>query len=127
MKPRISLWLMAAIFLATVSLAEAQQPKRVPRIGYVFESPALAATDLKAFHDRMRELGYVEGTNIAFEPRYWEGKVARLPELVADLVRLNCAVIVAIGNEASEAAKNATKEIPIVITNTNDAVRNGFV
>src|SRR5215467_12817220 len=118
---------LTVLFYALCFSAEAQQPKKVPRIGYVFESAALAATDLKAFHDRMRELGYVEGTNIAYEPRYWEGKVARLPELVADLVRLNCAVIVAIGNEASEAAKNATKEIPIVITNTNDAVRNGFV
>jgi len=127
MNTKMIICLFAATVLSTAPFVDAQQPTKIPRIGYVFESAALAATDLKAFHDRMRELGYVEGTNIAYEPRYWEGKVARLPELVADLVRLNCAVIVAIGNEASEAAKNATKEIPIVITNTNDAVRNGFV
>src|SRR5499433_1604030 len=127
MKKKTTVLTLCALLLPLCASAEAQQPKKVPRIGYVFESAALAATDLKAFHDRMRELGYVEGTNIAYEPRYWEGKVARLPELVADLVRLNCAVIVAIGNEASEAAKNATKEIPIVMTNTNDAVRNDFV
>jgi ABC-type uncharacterized transport system substrate-binding protein len=123
----VFVFVLCVILFALCSSAPAQQPKKVARIGYLVDSAALSATDFKPFHDRMRELGYVEGTNIAYEPRYWEGKVARLPELAADLVRLNCAVIVAIGNEATAAAKNATKEIPIVITNTNDAVRNGFV
>ena len=118
---------LCAMLLALSVAAEAQQPKKVARIGYLVDNAALSATDFKPFHDRMRELGYIEGTNIAYEPRYWDGKAARLPELAADLVRLNCSVIVAIGNEAAGAAKNATKEIPIVITNTNDAVRNGFV
>jgi putative tryptophan/tyrosine transport system substrate-binding protein len=77
--------------------------------------------------ERLNELGYIEGQNIKFEPRYWEGKVNRLPELAAELVRLNCDVIFTTGNEAAAAAKNATKEIPIVIANTGDAVRSGFV
>jgi putative tryptophan/tyrosine transport system substrate-binding protein len=119
--------LVAVVMFAVAVMAEAQQPKKVARVGYLIDNAAQSATDFKPFHDRMRELGYIEGTNIAYEPRYWDGKAARLPELAADLVRLNCAVIVAIGNEAARAAKNATKEIPIVITNTNDAVRNGFV
>ena len=119
--------MMCAVLLALCASAEAQQPKKVPRIGLLVDNAALSATDFKPFHDRMRELGYIEGGNIVYEPRYWEGKAARLPDLAGDLVRLNCAVIVAIGNEATEAAKNATKEIPIVMTNTNDAVRNGFV
>jgi putative tryptophan/tyrosine transport system substrate-binding protein len=75
----------------------------------------------------LSELGYIEGQNITIEYRYFDGKVERLPELAAELVRLNCEVIVAIGNEAAGAAKNATKEIPIVIASTNEAVRSGFV
>jgi len=75
----------------------------------------------------LRELGYIEGQNIRFELRFWEGKTERLPKIAAELVRLNCNVIFTSGNEAAEAAKNATKEIPVVIANTGDAVGSGFV
>src|SRR5215831_11544469 len=104
-KAAVPLILVAVVLLALAVIAEAQQPKKVPRIGLLVDNAALSATDFKPFHDRMRELGYIEGTNIGYEPRYWNGKAARLPELGADLVRLNCSVIVAIGNEAAAAAK----------------------
>jgi hypothetical protein len=68
---------LCALLFALSVAAQAQQPKKVARIGYLVENAALSATDLKPFHDRMRELGYVEGGNIVYEPRYWEGKAAR--------------------------------------------------
>ena len=119
---------LSSILFALCLSAEAQQPRRVPRIGYLGNTASGAeAVNVKPFRERLRELGYIEGQNITIERRYWEGKRERLPELAAELVRLNCDVIFAIGNEAAEAARNATKEIPIVIANTSDAVRSGFV
>jgi putative ABC transport system substrate-binding protein len=81
----------------------------------------------EAIRERLRDLGYIEGQNIAFEPRYFEGKVERLPELAAGLVRLNCEVILTSGSEQATAAKNATKTVPVVITFGGDAVRLGLV
>jgi putative ABC transport system substrate-binding protein len=109
------------------AVATAQQPKKVARIGYLGNVASPLNDDIKPFRERLSELGYLEGQNLAIEYRYFEGKVKLLPALAAELVRLDCDVIYAIGNEAAEAAKNATKEIPIVISNTNDAVRSGFV
>jgi putative ABC transport system substrate-binding protein len=82
---------------------------------------------LKTFRERLRDLGYIEGQNITIEFRYSEGKVERLPSLVAEFVRLNCDVIVTQGTEAAEAAKNATKTIPVVMALGADAVRRGIV
>ncbi len=82
---------------------------------------------IKPFRQRLRELGYVEGQNITIEYRYFEGKVERLPDLAAELVRLNCDVIVTQGTEAAEAAKNATKTIPVVMAFGADAVKRGIV
>ena len=98
----------------------------MPRIGFLgnFSGRDSAITP---FRERLRELGYVEGQTLTIEPRYWEGKAERLPEVAAELVRLKCDVIFTTGNEAAAAAKIATKEIPIVIANTGDAVRSGFV
>lgn len=76
---------------------------------------------------RLRELGYVEGQNVAFETRNWEGKVDRLPAIAAELVTLNCDAIYTTGNEATLAAKNATRTIPIVFANIGDPVRLGVV
>ena len=122
----VSSMLVAVVLLAVGVIAEAQQPKKLARIGYLGNTAS--GQDVSApFRERLRELGYIEGRNITIESRYWEGKAERLPELAADLVRLNCDVIFTTGNEAAEAAKNATKEIPIVIANTGDAVRSGFV
>ena len=97
--------------------AEAQQPKKVPRIGYLSSSdPATESTRAEAFRLALRELGYIEGQNIAIEYRYSEGKRDRAPELAAELVRLKVDVIVVGGGDTwIRAAKNATKTIPIVM------------
>jgi putative ABC transport system substrate-binding protein len=119
--------LIAIFCLATVSLADAQQAKKVARVGYLGNTAATSAPDEKVFGERLRELGYIEGQSVTIERRYFGGTVERLSDLVSELIRLNCDVIVAIGNEATGAAKNATKVIPIVMASTNEAVRSGFV
>src|SRR5262245_5795438 len=91
---RIAMRLLLTVFLFTISPASAQQPETVPRIGYLSMSDA--ATDSarsEAIRLALRELGYIEGQNIAFEYRYREGKQDRLPELAAELVRLNVDII----------------------------------
>ena len=100
-----------------VAAAQAQQPKKVPRIGYLSPGdPASESTRSEAIRLALRELGYIEGQNIAIEYRYAEGKRDRLPELAAELVRLKVDIIVvAGGTHAIRAAKNATKTIPIVM------------
>src|SRR5436190_21419459 len=107
--------LVAVTLLAVAVIAEAQQPKKVPRIGYL--SPlelASESTRSEGIQLALRELGYTEGQNIATEYRYAEGKLDRLPELAAELVRLKVDVIVVGGLIPIRAAKNATK-IPIVM------------
>src|SRR5215475_5400677 len=122
--------LVAVILLTLAVVTEAQQPKTVPRIGYL--SNADAATDSAragGIRLALRELGYIEGQNIAIEYRYAEGKVNRAPELAAELVRLKVdIIIVGSGDQWIQAAKNATKTIPIVIMGTgSDPVRAGLV
>ena len=120
--------LVAAILLAVAAVAQAQQPKKVPRIGFlVGESASLAAPRTEAFRQGLRELGYVEGKNIAIEYRYSEGKRHRIPELAAELVRLKVDVIVTGGASYTRAAQEATSTIPIVMTQDPDPVGNGFV
>jgi putative ABC transport system substrate-binding protein len=114
--------------LAFVNLAEAQQPKKIPRIGYLIAtSPSSYATRTEAFRRGLRELGYVEGKNIVIERRFAEGKLDRLPALAAELVRLKVDVIVTSGPTPTRPAKEATSTIPIVMTQVNDPVGNGFV
>jgi len=124
------LWLLAILFLAHVQLVQAQQPKKVSRLGFL--SPVDAATDsarVEGIRLALRELGYIEGQNIAIEYRYAEGKVDRAPELAAELVRLKVDIIVvASGDPWIRAAKNATKTIPIIMTGQgSDPVKAGFV
>jgi putative ABC transport system substrate-binding protein len=126
MNKKILCLALSAVLLALCFPARAQQPK-VPRIGSLENTAALSAINLKPFRERLRELGYIEGQNIIFEHRYWEGKVERLPDLAAELVRLNCAVILTTGTEAAQAAKNMIKTIPVVMANSADAVRRGIV
>src|SRR5438445_8205903 len=106
-----------ALFLVVgVGLAQAQQPKKVPRIGYLCATPAsslLARTE--AFRQGLKELGYIEGKNIALEYRWAEGKFDRLPDLAAELVRLKVDVIVTCGPAATPPAKEATITIPLVM------------
>jgi putative ABC transport system substrate-binding protein len=118
------------VSLAVASLAEAQKPKKVPRIGYL--SPRDAATEStrsEAIRLALRELGYIEAQNIATEYRYAEGKLDRLPELAAELARLKVDIIVvAGGDDLIRAAKNATKTIPIVMTGGgSDPVEAGII
>jgi putative ABC transport system substrate-binding protein len=122
--------LVSVMLLAVAVIAEAQQPKKVPRIGYLsaFE-PAFESTRSEAIRRALRELGYIEGQNVAFEYRYAEQKRDRLPALAAELVRLKVDIIIVVGGDAPiRAAKNATKTIPIVMSGPpNDPVEEGFV
>jgi putative ABC transport system substrate-binding protein len=108
--------------------AQAQQPAQLPRIGYLSATPPAAnAGRLEAFRQGLRALGYVEGQNIVIESRYAEGKLERLPELAAELVRLQVALIVSGGPAATRAAKTVTATLPIVMAFDTDPVGNGFV
>src|SRR5262245_59686478 len=116
------------LFLAFGLCAEAQQPKKVARICYLGGADASTSAILaKPFRERLREIGYVEGQNLTLEFRQSEGKDENLPELAAELVRLNCDVIVTVGSGAVQAAKNATKTIPVVMGFSADAGRRGIV
>jgi putative ABC transport system substrate-binding protein len=116
------------LLLVSFHPAEAQQPKKVPRIGFLSAaSPSAIAVRIEAFRQGLRELGYVEGKNIVIEYRYAEGKLDRLPDLAAELVRLKVDVIVTAGGGATPAAKGATVTIPIVMGFDSDPVGNGFV
>jgi putative ABC transport system substrate-binding protein len=117
-----------AMFFALSFPAEAQQPTKVPRIGYLgVTSPSAVAARTEAFLQGLRELGYVEGKNIVIEWRYAEGKPDRLSELAAELVRLKVDVIVTGGPQATRPAKETTVTIPIVMAFDNDPVGSGFV
>ena len=114
--------------IATPALAQAPQAGRVYRVGYLSApSRESVAQSVDAFLRRLRELGWVEGENLVVEFRWAEGKVDRLPELAADLVRRKVDVIVAPAGSAVLAAKNATSSIPIVMIFPNDPVQSGFV
>ena len=128
MKKRITLWLLATLFLANVSLAEAQQTGKIFRIGFLDPSNASGSAVLvDAFRQELSKLGWIEGKNITIEYRFAEQKLERVPELAADLVRLKVDLIVASGTPSSLAAKSATTTIPIVITNAGDPVGSGLV
>ena len=129
MKARVSI-LFVAVLLAFSVIAEAQQPKKVPRIGYLSPSdPASESTRSEGIRLALRELGHIEGQNIATEYRYTEGKIDRYSELAAELVRLKVDIIVTAGGDAViQAAKNATKTVPIVMLGPgSDPVEAGFV
>ena len=119
---------LCAMLFALCSFAQAQQPTKVPRIGYLSAtSPSVNPTRIEAFRQGLRELGYVEGKNIIIEWRYAEGKLDRLRELATDLVRLKVDVIVTGGPTPTPAVKEATTTIPIVMGYDNDPVGSGFV
>jgi putative ABC transport system substrate-binding protein len=109
---------LCATLFALCFSAEAQEPKKVPRIGYLSSvDPATDSTRSEAIRLALREVGYIEGQNIAIEYRYAEGKIDRAPELVAELVRLKVEIIVVAGGPRwVRPAMNATKTIPIVMT-----------
>ena len=119
---------LGALLFALCSVALAQQPTKIPRIGFLAAtSPQIETTRIEGFRQAMRELGYVEGKNIVIEWRWAEGKFDRLPDLAAELARLDVDVIVAGGSTSTGAAKKATTTIPIVMAQTNDPVGSGMI
>jgi ABC-type uncharacterized transport system substrate-binding protein len=120
--------MLALVILTAPLIAEAQQPKNVPRIGLLItNSRATESTNIEAFHHGLQALGYVEGQNIMMEYRYADGKLEQLPQFAAELVRLNVAVIVTSGSPPTRAAQQATQTIPIVMTVVGDPLEGGFV
>jgi len=121
------IWLLATFLLTTVPLGEAQQPAKIPRIGFL--SPGGSPGNdfrYEAFQQGLRDLGYVVGKNIAIEYRYAEGKLDRLPTLASELVSLKLDIIVTSTTPAIQAVKQATRTIPIV-TISADPVGTGLV
>jgi len=130
MNRRTAIRRLATFFLTSASLAQAQQPKKVPRIGYLSQlDPASEFSRSEGIRLALRERGYIEGQNIAIEYRYAEGTLDRAPELAAELVRLKVDIIVVAGGTPwVQAAKNATKTIPIVMMGGgSDPVEEGLV
>jgi putative ABC transport system substrate-binding protein len=121
-------FVLSATLFVLCSSADAQQGGKLHRIGVLSpNSPANFFDDADALRQELRDLGYVEGQNLAIEYRYADGKIDRLPELAAELVRLKVNVIVASSSPAVFASRNATKEIPIVFSTTGDPVATGLV
>jgi putative tryptophan/tyrosine transport system substrate-binding protein len=116
-------------FLVAPRAAEAQQTGRLPSIGVLFPAEPISPTepDAAAFREGLRDLGYVEGLNIAVEYRHAHGKVERYAELIAELVRLQVNVIVVGSAAATLAAKNVTQTIPIITVGGGDPVHSGVV
>ena len=125
-KAILCLALCAMLFALSYS-ASAQQPKKVPRIGFIVGASASSvAARTDAFRQGLRALGYVEGKNIVIEYRYAEGKTDRLPALAAELVGLKVNVIVTAGPVSTRPAKQATVTIPIVMASDDDPIGSGF-
>jgi putative ABC transport system substrate-binding protein len=128
MKRKIPVLTLFALLAALCASAEAQQPTKVSRIGYLDNSTASgSAVLLDAFRQELNKLGWIEGKNITIEYRFAEQKNERLPELAADLVRLKVDLIVTPGGTTPLAAKSATTTIPIVMTISGDPVGEGLV
>src|SRR5215831_7463146 len=122
------LWLLTLLFLATGTFAEAQQPGKIFRIGFLDNSTASGMGVLvDAFRQELSKLGWIEGKNITIEYRFAEQKLERLPDLAAELVRLKVDLIVTSGGTTPLAAKKATSTIPIVMTTSTDPVGTGLV
>ena len=125
MKAKILVYALPALILTTIHL-QAQQPTKVPRIGFLTGvSPPTNSARHEAFRQGLRELGYAEGKNIVIDWRSAEGKFDRLPALAAELVRLKVDIIVTGGGATTRAAKEMTTTIPIVMAQDGDPVGNG--
>jgi len=125
--------LVATILLITASIAEAQQPAKIPRIGFLSrdlhpaDSRAAAPHRLEVFRQGLRELGYIEGKSIVIEYRYADGRLERLPALAEELVRLKVDIIVTDTGAPARAAKKATSTIPIVVVSAGNPIQGGLV
>jgi putative ABC transport system substrate-binding protein len=124
----VGLSLIAFVLVVTGAATEAQQPTKVPRIGYLSVSSLSGMADrIEVFRQGLRELGYAEGKNIVIEWRYGEDKPDQVSDLANELVRLKVDVIFSGGNSATQAAKKATNTIPIVMTRASDPIASGFI
>jgi putative ABC transport system substrate-binding protein len=128
MKKKIAVLTLCAMLLALCLSAEAQQPAKIPRIGYLSGSFGSTSPDRReAFRQGLRELGYIEGKSILVEYRYADGKFDRLPALATELVRLKVDIILTAGPQATRPAKEVSSTIPIIMAQDPDPVGNGFV
>jgi putative ABC transport system substrate-binding protein len=118
---------LAALLFADNISAQAQQPSKIAKIGWLGARPAAIASGLKLLGQELRKLGYTEGKNIVFESRYAEGKYERLSILAEELARLKVDVIVTPSDVEALAAKNITSSIPIVFLEVSDPVAAGLV
>src|SRR5262245_230800 len=125
-KAGLSSILVGAVMLAVAVIGEAQQPKKVPRIGFLSDTLDAQKNRLAAFQKGLRDLGYLEGQNIAIDYRWSAGKNERLPDLAAELVRLKVDVIVTV-SRGIQAAMDVTKTIPIVMATSGDPVAYGYI
>lgn len=125
MNAKLVVLLLATFFLAMGNIAGAQQPRKVPRIGYLGSSNASIWKE--TFRQALRELGYIEGENIQVEFRYIEGQQDKVPNFIAELLELQVDILVVSTLSSLRAAKQATKTIPIVMVTTNDPVATGIV
>jgi putative ABC transport system substrate-binding protein len=132
MKKNIFAFALCAMFFALVSPAEAQQPKKPPRIGFLSrdihpaDSRAPAPRNLDAFRQGLRDLGYIEGKNIIIEYRYSDGRNERMTALAEELVGLKVDIIVADSYSAARDAKKVSTTIPIVTTSGPDPIASGL-
>ena len=133
MKKKIAVLTLCVVLFALCPFAAAQQPTKIPRIGFLSrdlhpaDSRAPAPHNLEAFRQGLRELGYVEGKNIVIEYRYADGRSERLPALTEELVRLNVEAIVAESSNSAREAKKVTTTIPIIMASGADPVAIGLV
>jgi putative ABC transport system substrate-binding protein len=124
----LGLSVIVFVLVAAGAVVQAQQPGKIHRIGFIIGSSSAAASARnEAFRQGLRELGYVEGKNISIEWRFADGKLERLPEFAAELVRLKVDLIVTAGSDVTRHAKEATGTIPIVMAQDSDPVGLGFV
>jgi ABC-type uncharacterized transport system substrate-binding protein len=127
MKPPLhALAVMVFAVFAMPVTTDAQQPAKVPRIGFLRAGPPPRAF-VEGFRQGLRELGYVEGQNIIIDYRFTDGTTARLPNLAAELLQRNVDVVLASGTEAVLATKTLTRTVPIVLAGVNDPVDSGLV
>src|SRR5919108_1041644 len=128
MKSKSLFWLLTTVWLTIASIAEAQRPAKLPRIGLLVPgSQSVFTIRTDAFRKGLRELGYVEGQNIAIEYRYTEGKTDRLADLVDELIGVKVDLMVTASISPVLAAKKASSTIPIVFAAVNDPVAAGLV
>ncbi len=128
MNAKIIVCLLATVLLVTGSLARAQQSAKIPRMGYLsYGSVEIEKSQFAALRQGLRELGYLEGKNIIIEQRYAKGQSEKLPELIAEFLRIKVDVLVVAGDPAMHAAKKATSTLPIVIVTSPDPVGTGLI